>query len=176
MSQNPYEPPSIPAEPPAHNDPHWVGPWRDGDFVVVRSGQQFVLPPRCVMTGVPVRPEQFIARSMYFSPTFFSWKHYYVNHKWPICDAARPLVPWLVLFSIPLAGAAITGLFESHLRFSVLLPSLAAVVVLILGVLAFEVIRARPFVEIVKADGDFVWLSGAHAEFLAELPPWTGPP
>jgi hypothetical protein len=179
---NPYEPPRemlvVPTEPQTYR-----GPWRDGDFLVipVDDCNDSTLPSRCVITGVPVASSQILYAELRYPQSFSAVGATLLCMTWPLSRAAWPRVKWYPIVGFVTSFLVIALWMPVFSRaqpppdlvWSVVAITAVAVAV-VMASKAFDHQRTKPFLFIVRLESGLAWISGAHADFLSDLPPWAG--
>ena len=179
---NPYESPKYDLPPVQPGVPE--GAWRHGKILVARKGAQ--LPPRCVKTNEPATA--WITKK-------FSWHHpilillicagllFYVifaivltkSGKLTIGLTDERLQRRRILIGLTWVTAlgSLTGLFAGVA--SIEADGFFAVLMLTFMVLALFSVVFGVFSRVltpVKITDDYIYLRGAHPDFLKQLPPW----
>ncbi len=174
---NPYESPGIYA-----NDcdvlveiVRSASAWRDELLLVVPTSGPLTLPAICIKTGRP------LARRFTTPQTVASLPlgHPLAKEKWPVSREWEEEIPLsqllgmivcsigflLFIVSLSLAAARVDALVAGPIA------ALALSSVFVgLMMLAFS---HRVFLTAVHIQPSYIWLEGAHPDFLKELPPWT---
>lgn len=163
---NPYEPPQGPIADDRVEAEVYLGPWRDRGLLVVDIDEKDSMPWRCVVSGVEIEPGQRARFSIY--PARLNSPIEFLHRYWPISSAKRPrwrpihVIGWgMIVASV--VGFVI-GLFSVYAWF-------LCIVTAFLGGLILRWSSPR-WLRIVRVAGRQVWVSGAHPNFLAVLPPW----
>jgi hypothetical protein len=163
---NPYEPPQGPIADDRVEAEVYLGPWRDRGLLVVDIDEKDSMPWRCVVSGVEIEPGQRARFSIY--PARLNSPIEFLHRYWPISSAKRPrwrpihVIGWgMIVASV--VGFVI-GLFSVYAWF-------LCIVTAFLGGLILRWSSPR-WLKIVRVAGRQVWVSGAHPNFLAVLPPW----
>ncbi len=164
--------------------------WRDGRQLVMRQGSS--LPYRCIKTNEPA--DDLLHRKLYwhhpalyvvvlFSPLIYVILAFVLRKKAeveiPVCQRIRQrrglaiILAWV--FGLGSIGLLIGGLILSDPQF----VGDAGVVIAFGGLAAglIGVVVALQFAGLLAASkitDKYVWIKGAHAEYLDQLPDWPG--
>ncbi len=164
--------------------------WQQGNSVLIMH-KNAELPLRCVKSNQPCNRQ--LKRSL-------SWHH----PAWYLLIIVCGLVPYIIAALIVRKtatihvglseewfarrrsamvtgwGCALFGIAMLIAGFATLDTGEVAAATLIIGGIGlllfgmiFGLVRSR-IVEVKKFEGDYIWLKGCHADFLAALPAWTG--
>ncbi|HLX71771.1 MAG TPA: DUF3039 domain-containing protein, partial [Verrucomicrobiae bacterium] len=157
--------------------------WRQNKRLVTRS--ETIFPARCVRCNAPAGTFR-LNRTLYWihnayvltvflSPLVLIIVYMIVRKKAVVhialCEAHRVqrtaglAIGW-GSFAVGIILVVCAGLFESGWWF------LSGVLVAMIGAIAGAILART--VTPTKIDKDYVWVSGVHRDFLAELPEWNG--
>jgi hypothetical protein len=153
--------------------------WRDGSRMVVPRNGAPILPSRCIKTGEPSLPEyRFREHVSGLHPnhplTLFKWP---VSPKW-IANSERGRTIGKICLVASLGFAAATMVLPAF-RFQVFQIPITSTGMGALAIFTFMfgigawASSSREFLCLVDVQYEYVWLEGAHRDFLQELPPWT---
>ena len=187
---NPYAPPPIIADniAPLGTFGDSGGVWRQDDVLVMRKDAR--LPARCVKSNEPTQtylPRNFtwhpqwvyllilVAVPVYLIVAIVLQKKAHVNiglsPAWKARRRNRILTAWgLVAISFVLFFG---GIVYADPEQPGMLFVLGGLIVFVVGII-YGIVGAN-LVSVKKIDDQFVWLAGVCPEYLATLPPWTGP-
>lgn len=187
---NPYAPPPLVAEviAPPKFAPVDGGLWHDGRLLVILKGTP--LPPRCIKSNQPT--DKSLKRNLVWYPPWiavtvlFAWPiflvlvlalqkkatiHVGLSDEWMARRRTRVAIVWgLALLGVATFAGGIAML--DHIEYAGGFMMLASLLILI-GALIYGTTAAR-LVTATKIDDRFVYLKGACAAYLGELPEWPG--
>jgi hypothetical protein len=161
---NPYEPPQGPIVDDRVEPEIYLGPWRDGKLLVVDIDEKDYMPWRCVISGVDVEPGQRARFSIY--PARLNSPIEFLHRYWPISQAKRPKWRPVDMLGWAMILVSVIGFFSFR-------AWLWWVLIAFLGAVILRWFAPR-LLKIDRVAGRQVWVSGAHPNFLAMLPPWQG--
>ena len=169
---NPYAAPSVP-DPllPDRGPP--AGPWRDGLALVIhRLGG--ALPHVCLRTGQPADVRRRV-QIRWSYPIDYSMRDTIVEVGLTL-DANRSNRRWelatTLAIIVSIVGTIAVVVTKDQLARPLFLSLLApSVMIGVWGLIASYSSRLLRFA---KARGEYIWLRGAHPDFLACLPEWPG--
>ncbi len=178
---NPYEAPQGPAALRSLVDEGDAGPWRDRDLLVMRNEGHCDLPSRCVITGSPVGPNPTYFRVLTYAKSFSDRHNVSLPMHWPITESARPRRSVLLMTGVAVSIATMLLSIWMYRREATSLPQglpyrgvcVAAAIIAVICLIV-DNLTSKPFLSIVRTEDGFAWITGAHKDFLNELPPWPG--
>lgn len=169
---NPYASPSVP-DPLLPDRPPAGGAWRDGQMLVVHR-QGAALPHICLLTSQPAAVRRWVSIRWSY-PIDYSMRETAIEVALSTAanqsNQRRSIAGgWAILLS---AAGAVTLIFAKiyvpDLPFDWLLLPVAVV-----GATGLVVAHYSRLLRFQKARGDYLWLHGAHQQFLEHLPTWPG--
>jgi hypothetical protein len=164
--------------------------WRDGKQLVMRQGSS--LPYRCLKTNDAA--DDLLPRKLYwhhpalylvllFSPLIYVILAFLLRKKaeveLPVCRHIRQrrvralILAWA--FGLGGIGLLIAGLFLADRQPGGEIAVLVAFGGLAVGLIgAVVALQFAGLISAAKINEKYVWIKGAHAEYLAQLPDWPG--
>jgi hypothetical protein len=152
-----------------------VRAWRDDLLLVVPARGPLYFPAICIKTGRP------LARGFTTPQTVASLPlgHALAKEKWPVSREWEEEIPLsqllgmivctigflLFIASLALAAARVDAVITGPILALALFSTFTGLVMLALSF--------RVFLTAVEVQSLYVWLDGAHPDFLKGLPPWT---
>jgi hypothetical protein len=166
---NPYASPSIAGGYEDHAADA-VGHWHDGKYLVLHPAAQF--PPICIKTGQPAT--RFVPWRLAWSYPI-DWKSRQLPLHVPFCETGYRQHRRRRIFGICCLLISLVPSVALQLLLMREIPRgmiAVAVLVLVCGLTLWAVSRFEPL-RFIRVRGQYLWLSGADARFLEQLPPWT---
>lgn len=175
---NPYESPGIYLSEVAGVQYESIlpgGAWRDELLLVIPARGPCAFPDTCIKTGKP------LARPFYTTQTVTSLplNHPLTEEKWPVSREWEEDIPLSQLLGLIVTVVGFFLLLLSlvgtayHLWSFAVVPVMTMALFSIFAGLMMLAFSHRVFLTAVHIQPSYVWLEGAHPDFLKELPPWT---